>query len=103
MLPKWYSENIFGLIGVHGGAFANMHALKPGAPVIEIVNRKGPRCYAALANGMRHRYFAYFPTRMPLPWPSREHFATGEAGQVIVNRSHFLSFVTDVMKSVDAT
>ena len=53
-----------GLIGIHGGALANMHVLSPGAVVVEINgllddDPRGPRtCFQrlALGLGLRHRF-----------------------------------------------
>lgn len=80
---EWFAANVSLVLGVHGGAFANVHALPPGASVVEIVHPDGPRCYAAMSFGRRLRYFAYWPARMPRPPPkTREHLAHGPVGRV---------------------
>ena len=46
-LPPSAFARATGVVGVHGGAFANLHACSPGAVVIEIISADDPRWYAA--------------------------------------------------------
>jgi len=56
------------VIGVHGGAFANIHACRPGTVVIELSGEWLPRTYANLAAAIGLEHFVYvaeiFPTSM---------------------------------------
>ena len=108
--PAPFFSAAAGVIGVHGGGLANLHACTPGTRVVEIVHPRGPRCYAALGLGLGLRYFAYFPRRMPLPYPEEgeggkvEHLARGHggAGRVEVDREHLAAFVAEVFAPGDA-
>lgn len=99
-----------GVVGIHGGALANIHACAPGTRVIEIIgevqtlpNRGGSKplysdpywCYAGLARGVGLDYYAYYPLRFPLELSSRFPWRQ----RVIVDEAHLAAFVADVFSS----
>ena len=64
--PPTFFSSLGGVIGVHGGAFANVHACPAGMPVVEIMSPTEPRwCYAALSTAKQLAYYAYYPHRFP--------------------------------------
>ena len=90
-----------GVIGVHGGAFANVHACRPGTVVIEMQSDQASSarwCYAALSSNLDLRYFAYFPTRFPRDYMT----ADVEARRVVVDPQHFSNFVRDAFAAAGA-
>ena len=90
-----------GLVGVHGGAFANMHALKPGAKVLEIIGEEAPTTlrprwsYASLAHGLKLDYRAYHPE----VWPGYDPPEYVGTEGVRVNATHFAAFAREVFSS----
>ena len=90
-----------GLVGVHGGAFANMHALKPGAKVLEIIGEEAPTTlrprwsYASLAHGLKLDYRAYYPE----VWPGYDPPEYVGTEGVRVNATHFAAFAREVFSS----
>ena len=68
-VPVEFFSRLAGVVGVHGGAFANVHACRPGTRIIEIMSPTKPRwCYASLSIGADLAYHAYFPRRWPEVW-----------------------------------
>ena len=91
--PLAQYQHAVGLIGVHGGGLSNMVAMPSGSRIIEIVGRRGPRCYAAAALALGHDYYAYFPRRFPRPM-SAAWF--NSHGSVEIDVEHFTVFVREV-------
>ena len=78
-----------GAIGVHSGAFGNVHAMRKGSTVIEILHdRWGPRCFTNIALGVNVDYFMYTAT---LKFPDTEHH-NSKNQEVSLNVSHFVKF-----------
>jgi hypothetical protein len=94
--PLAHFRHAVGLIGVHGGALANMVAMPPGSRVIEIVGRLGPRCYASAAVALGHKYYAYFPRTFPPPVMKKKAAFCSSQGTVKVDVEHFTTFVREV-------
>ena len=88
-----YLSRAVAVIGVHGGAFSNIHACAAGTLVVEIVHRAGPRCYASLSAGLGLEYVAYFPKRMPHPDMRAFHYDDDDSSAVEVDPAHFIPFV----------
>lgn len=91
-------RNAVALIGVHGGGLSNMVAMPSGSRIIEIVDRRGPRCFASAALGLGHDYHAYFPRRMPRPPTEAPNDPAwfDSHGSVEVDVPHFTAFVREV-------
>lgn len=94
--PLAHFRHAVGLIGVHGGALANMVAMPPGSRVIEIVGRLGPRSFASAALGLGHKYYVYFPRTMPPPVMKKKAAWSSSHGTVKVDVEHFTTFVREV-------
>ena len=99
-LASWYASAA-GVIGVHGGALANVHALRPGAKVVEVIDSEAaptalePRwSFASLAFALGLDYRAY----APLYWPGygRESGGDDRGGAVVVNITAFAAFLGEV-------
>ena len=83
-----------GAIGVHGGAFANVHACQPGSVVIEMQSHlpsSARWCYAALSTMLRLRYHAYFPSRFPSHYMSTDE----DERRVVADPDDLASFVKE--------
>lgn len=96
--PLAHYRHAVALIGVHGGGLSNMVAMPSGSRIIEIVDRRGPRCFASAALGLGHDYHAYFPRRMPRP-PTEAPIDPAwfdSHGSVEVDVEHFTAFVREV-------
>jgi len=100
--PKSHTPSVFaslsGVIGVHGGAFANVHACLPHTIVIEITGDLMPRTYSNIAVALGMHYFAYVAERFPRSlWSlhSADHM-----GAVQVDPKQFAQFVAAAIDSV---
>jgi hypothetical protein len=94
-MPTDYYAGVVGIIGVHGGAFANLHACAQGTTIIEVTGQRrlphepAPRSYAPLALGLGMDYYIYYALHFP-----RNLDAFHRAGSsVMINVSHFVDFV----------
>jgi len=95
---KYYAR-VAGLIGVHGGALANVHAMPRNATVIEIIGRRPlvreqtSRSYANLALAIELNYYVYFAKHYPCCLETF-HAETGTPrSRVEVDVPHLIAFV----------
>jgi len=99
-LPPAALAGVAGVVGVHGGAFANVHACATGATVLEIQSVADPRwCYAALARGVGLRYVAYYARQFPRSYlcpPTRGKGCLAAEWLVHVDIAHFVRFAVEV-------
>ena len=94
-------RDVVGVIGVHGGAFANLHACPEGTRVIEILgySPRGPHggirlYYAMLSKGLGLRYVAYFPRVWPEHYMTKSTNTSEDDGtKVVVDQPSFLALV----------
>ena len=95
--PWMYYASVVGLIGVHGGAIANVHAMARNATVIEIVGPRPvmgegiTRSYANLALAVDLDYYVYFAKRFPRRLDTFHR--PGPGSMVGVDVAHLTAFV----------
>ena len=95
LAPREFAS-LRGVVGVHGGAFANVHACRPGALVVEIQGQASARwCYAGLSVGLGLDYRAYFARRFPTDYMSREP----REARVEVDPSGLAAFVLEAVRA----
>lgn len=103
--PAAFYANVRGVIGVHGGAFANLHACPPGARIVEVIGyspsgggSSGIRLgYASTSRGIGHRHSLYFPRRWPKHYMMKSSNGTADDGsKVVVDEQDFLRHVGSV-------
>ena len=107
--PASFFRGVSGVIGVHGGALANVHACAQGTRVVEIIGysprgtHRGIRLYyAALSAGLGHQHYLYVPRVWPAAFTCRPPLCrmARDSQRVIVDLDDFRAFVEHVFPPV---
>ena len=84
--------SLVGVVGVHGSALGNLHAMAPGALVVEITGASMPRTWSNFAVALGHHYWAYVSEQYPRSLWSF-HRVNSAHSQVRVNATRLAAFV----------